>query len=157
MKKLIYFISTVLFAICIISCNGESSENTTEITNDSIVSDYSNPVFNDITDVIVYRDVLNKSYISDSIYRQMSDETLINIYTVLKNKGHNTSISKRDITDEYILNNNIYDNLPKNASDIEINDSNEISTNRIQTSINQRDTIINGKNVKIKTITEYYE
>lgn len=128
-----------------------------ELDNDSIVSDYDNPVFNDIADAIVHRDLLTSSYVSDSIFCKMSDETIVNIYTVLKNKGYNETITQRDITDEYLVNSSIYNNLPKKDIPIDnriaINDSIE----KVQTSINQKDTIINGKKVKIKTITEYYE
>lgn len=138
------------------SCNHKNVNNS-ELDNDSIVSDYDNSVFNDITDAIIHRDLLVSSYVSDSIFCKMSDETIANIYTVLKNKEHNGVITQHDITDEYLVNSNIYNNLPKKNISIDNRTAINDSIEKIQTSINQRDTIINGKKVKIKTITEYYE
>lgn len=131
------------------------------------VQDIVNPVFSDVDEVLVFRDLTAEGLAIDEAFSTLPEEVLKNVASVvIKREGFAT---KRSIVYEYRANNEVYDNLPNNATPEEVNaitqhgssggepvtkvDSSESKPiGRIE--YTQHDTTINGKTYKVRTKKE---
>lgn len=132
------------------------------------VQDVINPLFSDIDEVLVFRDLSVEGTAIDAEFNQLPDEVLKNVASVvIKREG---LASKRSIVYEYRANKKVYDNLPTSPSNADNSKDNIGSTegNPVTSAdsidkpvgevrYNQYDTIVNGKKYKkhIKTDVTY--
>ena len=66
--------------------------------------------FNDVTDVMVYRQERQRQAQYDSILLALPDQTIANVISVLSKSSPNYTVS--DIINEYNMNRRVYDGLP---------------------------------------------
>ena len=110
------------FAICCTSCDKLrmiQSEVIDKEDVDSIVAEsvtnYINPLFSSVDEVIEFRNVTMDSELIDQAFLEMPEDVLRNVVSVcLKRDGY---ASKRSIIYEYRANADVYNNLPKNQND----------------------------------------
>lgn len=143
-----------------------------ECESDSIlVAQYidrvSNPTFINIHEVLSFRDKLIENAAIDSLITALPEKTLTDVAGVVINK--NGVATKKQIAEEYRANQQVYNNLPDKTTDInEPTAEKPTQTEAVQTRVvdapvenavkyNYRDTVINGKKIRIETKTIEYE
>ena len=133
------------------SCNGRTDESQSASVDSVVVAEQIegivNPQFDNVSAVLTYKDELSTSEYEDSVFRQMSPTMVFNIATVVINRDG--FATKTSIVKEYEHGKQIYDGLPRNIPD------SLTHPNQISSEISTKDTMINGKKVRIKTIKEY--
>lgn len=149
-----YMIATVVAFIMLLhvtSCNGHPDKSDGVEMDSTIVAEQIegivNPQFDNVSAVLTYKDELSTSEYEDSVFRQMSPTMVFNIATVVINRDG--FATKTSIVKEYEHGKQIYDGLPQNIPD------SLTHPNQISSEISSKDTVINGKKVRIKTIKEY--
>lgn len=126
------------------------------IKNDSVkvanqIEGVVNPQFDNVNEVLSYKDELNANEYEDSVFRHMNPALAYNIATIVINRDG--IATKASIVKEYEKGRHIYDNLPQNIPD-SIAHPQEIDRYK-SAEITSKDTMIGGKKVHIKTIKEY--
>lgn len=127
-----------------------------------LLESQKNPSFTSVEQVLSYRQAIKKECFIDSVMDAMPVETLTDVVTVLINKKGGATQS--DIVEEFRQNKQVYTNLhPTAAQNLPVDNTPPNSTaqdsidNLLQyvgtTSINYKDTVLNGKPVKMKTVT----
>lgn len=167
-KKLVIVLAAILTVIaCVTSCDKAKELVNTEEKTVETIEEYLNPTFDDVNVLLTYRDVLSKEHQMDSIFLSLPEPVLKNVTTVLLNKYGETN--QEDVVNEYVKNKEIYDNLrtPPLPSTNETNDSTDkIINGLVRESGAQKtravmyefkDSIINGKKVRIKITHEITE
>lgn len=149
-----YMIVTVVAFIMLLhvtSCNGRPDKSNGVEMDSTIVAEQIegivNPQFDNVSAVLTYKDELSTSEYEDSVFRQMSPTMVFNIATVVINRDG--FATKTSIVKEYEHGKQIYDGLPQNIPD------SLTHPKQISSEISSKDTVINGKKVRIKTIKEY--
>ena len=167
MKKKVIVLAAILTVIaCIASCDKAKELVNTEEKTVETIEEYLNPTFDDVNVLLTYRDVLSKEHQMDSIFLSLPEPVLKNVVTVLLNKYGETT--REDVVNEYVKNKEIYDNLrtPPLPSTTEANDSADKIINGLVQESHQKtravmyefkDSIINGKKVRIKITHEITE
>lgn len=126
------------------SCDGRTDKSDGVEMDSTIIV---NPQFDNVSAVLTYKDELSTSEYEDSVFRQMSPTMVFNIATVVINRDG--FATKTSIVKEYEHGKQIYDGLPQNIPD------SLTHPKQISSEISSKDTVINGKKVRIKTIKEY--
>lgn len=126
-----------------------------------LLKSQTNPSFTSVEQILAYRQDLNKESFIDSVLATMPVETLTDVATVVINKRGSTT--QGDIVEEFRQNRQVYTHLhptatenPANTTppDQAIQDSiNAVLQYVGTTSINYKDTVIDGKPVKQKIVT----
>ena len=167
MKKFVIVLAAILTVIaCVTSCDKAKELVNTEEKTVETIEEYLNPTFDDVNVLLTYRDVLSKEHQMDSIFLSLPEPVLKNVVTVLLNKYGETT--REDVVNEYVKNKEIYDNLrtPPLPSTTEANDSADKIINGLVQESHQKtravmyefkDSIINGKKVRIKITHEITE
>lgn len=180
MKKFLNFLGGFLIMACLAltgtylmsSCENSGSffgdkDGVTQEYVDSTIAvaaqNLINPLFNNVDEVLSFREKSLEGQAIDDVFNSMPEEILTNVASVcIKREGH---VSKRTIVYEYRANKDVYDNLPAQA----VNDNTltqktaKMPADTVKRrpdgtiTYNQRDTIIDGKKYKahIKTETSY--
>lgn len=124
------------------------------------VEKLSNPEFHSISQIFVFREQIKKNEATDSIFMSLPPSILRDVSQVLLNK-HGTA-SKQSIVEEYTTNQEVYNNLKESPEAEELIEENiradtsmvqELIANRVE--LIEKDTIIDGKKAKIKTVISY--
>ena len=167
MKKFVIVLAAILTVIaCVTSCDKAKELVNTEEKTVETIEEYLNPTFDDVNVLLTYRDVLSKEHQMDSVFLTLPEPVLKNVVTVLLNKYGETT--REDVVNEYVKNKEIYDNLrtPPLPSTTEANDSADKIINGLVQESHQKtravmyefkDSIINGKKVRIKITHEITE
>lgn len=151
----IAIIVAFVLALHLTSCESRSGA-AVRAEQDSIrvteqIKDFVDPRFDNISEVLSYKDELNTNEYEDSVFRSLPSTTVYNIATVVINRdGHAT---KTSIVKEYEKAKEIYDGLPKSIPDSIIHPI-EVNGHK-SAEITSKDTMIGGKKAHIKTVTEY--
>ena len=149
-----YVIAVIVAFVCILHVTACTDKRDTarKVYNDSVkianqIEGIVNPQFDNVSAVLTYKDELSTSEYEDSVFRQMSPTMVFNIATVVINRDG--FATKTSIVKEYEHGKQIYDGLPRNIPD------SLTHPNQLSSEISTKDTMINGKKVRIKTIKEY--
>lgn len=110
-----------------------------------------NPQFDNVSEVLSYKDELNANEYEDSVFRHMNPTLAYNIATIVINRDG--VATKSSIVKEYEKGKQIYDNLPQTIPDSIVHPQ-EVDGHKAA-EITSKDTTIGGKKVHIKTIKEY--
>lgn len=148
MYVIVTFVAIVI-AMHLTSCtsrptNVRLAKDSTAVANQ--IDSYMNPTFDNVSEVLKYKEDLSSNFYEDSVFRSMSPTLIYNISTVVVNRDGYATI--RSIVSEYDKGRDVYDHLPK-----VIPDSIEHKIPPLE--ITRRDTVIDGKNRTIKTTVEY--
>ena len=145
----------VVFTIMhITSCNNMNGERGIEVDSVQVADQIKgvvNPVFDNVSEVLSYKDELNANEYEDSVFRHMNPTLAYNIATIVINRDG--VATKASIVKEYEKGKQIYDNLPQTIPD-SITHPQEVDGHK-SAEITSKDTMIGGKKVHIKTIKEY--
>lgn len=122
----------------------------------SYVADYSNPVFDNIDAVILYRDLALEDKSMDEVFLSMPDKDLSNVARVLVNREG--QFSKRQLILEYLNHPDIYPNLgntqaeevDKAATDLGIRSDSAVLSREFK----YRTDTMNGKPTRVRIMTE---
>lgn len=172
-KFLKVYLSALLLAVVAMlstSCNGNDpwsvKDHCTSVDSVSVAQHFEsiiNPQFETVQELIAFQQRTNKGLEIDSIFRTMSPKLLFDVGTVVLHKER--YVTKKSVVYEYRANSSVYDNLPSSDTtnikpikkvDLQSTDlgSRSNENNIISTSYSYKDTVINGKTVKILIKTE---
>ena len=117
------------------------------------------PTFTSADDIVDFRQDILEQKKCDSIFLKMPDKTLFNVASVLIKK--NGSCTKKDVVQEFREHSDIYNNLPPEA-DLPVQvvtapTSQDTARHVIGETTSSRDTMIEGKKIRITTTTTSYE
>lgn len=166
-----YILVLLLVAIGTIACcsltgcdyfdrNNKTTVDSIQVEN--YVDAIMNPTFVTVDEVLDFQEQLICNYQCDSVLKTISSKKLTDIATVaIKKHG---VITKKDLVREYLNDQTVYDNLPNNVvlqtteQQTEQKEENVKQEGAIyETRYNYKDSVIDGKKVKIETKTVVYE
>ena len=153
-----YVIATIVmfvFALHLTSCESKSGR-AVRMEEDSLrvcrqIEGVVNPKFDNVSEVMSYKDELNTTEYEDSVFKQMSPQLVYQIATIVVNRDG--FATKTSIVKEYERGKDIYNSLPKDIPDSIVHPSKV--DGEIASQITTKDTTIGGKKAHIKTVTTY--
>jgi hypothetical protein len=158
------------FSTTLSSCNEKKCPATQEYVDQAVAAgvelaaETTNPTFQSVNEVLVFRQALLEQKHIDDLFTSLTEEIVTEVAGVLLKRGD--PCTKRAIIEEYNAHSEVYDNLqakpatpdlePTTASEEQHRPSDSTAIAG-ETSFTQKDTIINGKAVKMitKTVTSY--
>lgn len=162
-KKLLYsLIGVMMLTLLPAACveRGASDYNYDEAEDSiwicGVVESIVNPEFENVADVLVFRDNTRANYTIDSVFLSMPDEVITNVASVVIKKIG--SVNKLSLVSEYLTNNAIYNALPPQAPTQEVDkEATDPGTKSepeeiVSETQSYRIDTIDGKPVKVKVV-----
>lgn len=158
------------FSTTLSSCDTKQYPATQEYVDQAVAAgvalstEAANPTFQSVNEVLVFRQAMLEQKHIDELFTTLTEETVTEVAGVLLKRGD--PCTKRAIIEEYNSHSEVYDNLQAKPTTPDLepttaveeqhrpSDSTAIAE---KTSFTQKDTVINGKPVKMttKTIVSY--